>query len=109
MCLLQVYKIYARYFAGLLRWYKPPPGTVFNVALFTGWEAAFLEKIPPGWQRIKAKAMFKFMAWLIPRPKLFKYLEVRQTAPYFACFRNVVFVALLPRYNAGTGQSMYMS
>ena len=23
---LQVYKIYGRYFTGLLRWYKPPPG-----------------------------------------------------------------------------------
>ena len=73
----QVYKIYARYFAGLLRWYKPPAGTVLNVPLFTGWEAAFYDKIPPGWQRIKAKAMFKFMAWLIPRPKLFRFLEVR--------------------------------
>ena len=52
-------------------------GSVFNVPLFTGWESAFLEHIPPGWQRVKAKAMFKFMAWLIPRPKLFKYLEVR--------------------------------
>lgn len=72
----QVYKVYARYFTGLLRWYKPPAGTVFNVPLFTGWEAAFLEHIPPGWQRIKFKAMLKFMAWLIPRPKLFKFLEV---------------------------------
>lgn len=82
MCFLQVYKIYARYFAGILRWYKPPPGMVFNVALFTGWEAAFLDKIPPGWQRIKAKATFKFMAWLIPRPKLFKFLEVRPDNPF---------------------------
>ena len=54
-----------------------PAGTVFNVPLFTGWESAFLEHIPPGWQRVKARAMFRFMAWLIPRPKLFKFLEVR--------------------------------
>ena len=70
---------------------------VFNVALFTGWEAAFLDKIPPGWQRIKAKAMFKFMAWLIPRPKLFKYLEARQTVVSM----THVFVTVPPHPTSG--------
>lgn len=74
---MQVYKVYAQYFSGLLRWWKPPAGTVFNIALFTGWEEALTKHIPAkGWQRIMLLAMIKFQKWLMPRPKLFKWLNV---------------------------------
>lgn len=74
--LMQVYKVYARYLTGIIGWWKPPPGTVFNIALFTGWEQAFIKHIPPGWQRLKFQAMIKFSKWLMPRPGLFKWLNV---------------------------------
>ena len=34
--LLQVTKIYLKYLAGLISWWEPPQGTVFNIPLFTG-------------------------------------------------------------------------
>ena len=74
--LMQVYKVYARYLTGIIGWWKPPPGTVFNIALFTGWEEALIKHIPPGWQRLKFQATIKFMKWLTPRPGLFKWLNV---------------------------------
>ncbi|CAL8470295.1 g9837 [Coccomyxa elongata] len=71
----EVYKVYARYLTGIIGWWKPPPGTVFNIALFTGWEQALIKHIPPGWQRLKFQAMIKFSKWLMPRPGLFKWLN----------------------------------
>jgi hypothetical protein len=74
---VQVYKVYARYLTGTIGWWTPPQGTVFNIALFTGWEQALIKHLPSGWQRFKFQAMIKFQKWLLPRPGLFKWLNVR--------------------------------
>ena len=75
--LMQVYKVYLKYLAGLLPWWTPPEGTVFNIPLFTGWEEALAKQIPMSWwKRLQFQAMIRFNKWLYPRPKLFKWLNV---------------------------------
>ena len=78
---LQVYKVYLKYLAGLLPWWTPPEGTVFNIPLFTGWEEALAKQIPMSWwKRLQFQAMIRFNKWLYPRPKLFKWLNVSSLA-----------------------------
>ena len=75
--LLQIYRVYLYYFLGALNLWQHPSNVVFNVALFTGWEKYFLPAIPvKGWQRVILTASIYFMKWLVPRPKLFKWLQV---------------------------------
>lgn len=79
--LMQVYKVYLKYLAGLLSWWTPPKGTVFNIPLFTGWEEALARQIPMSWwKRLQFQAMIRFNKWLYPRPKLFKWLNVSSSA-----------------------------
>ena len=79
--LMQVYKVYLKYLTGLLPWWTPPEGTVFNIPLFTGWEEALAKQIPMSWwKRLQFQAMIRFNKWLYPRPKLFKWLNVSSLA-----------------------------
>ena len=79
--LMQVLKVYLKYLAGLLSWWTPPKGTVFNIPLFTGWEEALAKQIPMSWwKRLQFQAMIRFNKWLYPRPKLFKWLNVSSLA-----------------------------
>ena len=83
--LMQVYKVYLKYLAGLLPWWTPPEGTVFNIPLFTGWEEALAKQIPMSWwKRLQFQAMIRFNKWLYPRPKLFKWLNVSSLASVYS-------------------------
>ncbi|GAQ81510.1 hypothetical protein KFL_000820170 [Klebsormidium nitens] len=80
--LSEVFKLYAYYMFGLLFWWRPPAqNVVFNIPLFTtDWHIG-LAKPPPQstWkQKLGVFAFFQFcnfMKWLLPRPKLFSWLQ----------------------------------
>ena len=83
--------MYLKYLAGLLPWWTPPEGTVFNIPLFTGWEEALAKQIPMSWwKRLQFQAMIRFNKWLYPRPKLFKWLNVSALANVCSKCNHVV-------------------
>ncbi|KAK9790765.1 hypothetical protein WJX73_010554 [Symbiochloris irregularis] len=70
----EVYQLYFKWFTGRLK--PPPTGTVLNIPLFTGWESDFIKKIRlPWYKKVVFVARLLFMKWLLPRPKLFKWLN----------------------------------
>ncbi|KAK9836938.1 hypothetical protein WJX81_001087 [Elliptochloris bilobata] len=79
----EIYWLYALHLLGLERCWKPPPGrSVFNIPLFTGWEAAFAKVLPiTGWRALLMRLSFAFGRWLFPRPRLFAWLQERHSIP----------------------------
>ena len=74
--LMQVYKVYLKYLAGLLPWWTPPEGTVFNIPLFTGWEEALAKQIPMSWwKRLQFQAHDPLQQVAVPTPQALQMAE----------------------------------